>query len=82
MDAECLSEIIFAHYKNEKIKFIMAQIITKIGREKYITSSTNGRHEIIADEPTPYGKDKGPTPYDLLLMALGKDGTWKKFMYT
>ncbi len=49
----------------------MAQIITKIGREKYITSSTDGRHEIISDEPTPIGQDKGPTPYDLLLMALG-----------
>lgn len=49
----------------------MAQIITKIGRERYVTSSMDGRHEIISDEPTPIGQDKGPTPYDLLLMALG-----------
>lgn len=49
----------------------MTQIITIIGKEKYITSSTNGRHEIIADEPKPHGQDEGPTPYDLLLMALG-----------
>ncbi len=46
-------------------------MITKIGKEKYITSSTNGRHEVVADEPEPLGQDKGPTPYDLLLMALG-----------
>lgn len=49
----------------------MAQVITKIGREKYITTSTSGQHEIVADEPVPHGQDKGPTPYDLLLMALG-----------
>lgn len=49
----------------------MTQIITIIGKEKYITSSTNGRHEIIADEPKPLGQDEGPAPYDLLLMALG-----------
>ena len=49
----------------------MSQIIAKIGREKYKTILSNGRHEIIADEPTPAGKDLGPTPYDFLLMALG-----------
>jgi putative redox protein len=49
----------------------MTQIITKIGKEKYETTLTTGRHEIIADEPTPFGQDKGPTPYDFLLMALG-----------
>jgi len=49
----------------------MSQVITKIGTEKYITISTNGKHEIVADQPSPNGQDKGPTPYDLLLMALG-----------
>lgn len=49
----------------------MAEIIAKIGKEKYGTTLTTGKHEIIADEPVPIGQDKGPTPYDLLLMALG-----------
>ncbi len=49
----------------------MTQVITKIGKEKYTTVSTGGNHEIIGDQPIPAGQDKGPTPYDLLLMSLG-----------
>lgn len=49
----------------------MTQIIVKIGKEKYESTLTNGRHKIIADEPIPIGQDKGPTPYDFLLMSLG-----------
>ncbi len=49
----------------------MTQIIVKIGKEKYESTLTNGRHKIIADEPIPIGQDKGPNPYDFLLMSLG-----------
>lgn len=41
--------------------------------EEFTTTLTAGNHELIADEPTSVdgGKDKGPDPYDYLLMSLG-----------
>jgi len=37
----------------------------------YTQQITAGRHQFLADEPQPVGDDAGPTPYDLLLAALG-----------
>ncbi|NGP89744.1 OsmC family protein [Fodinibius halophilus] len=41
--------------------------------EEFTTTLTAGSHELLADEPTSVegGKDKGPDPYDYLLMSLG-----------
>jgi len=41
--------------------------------EQFTTTLTTDSHELLADEPTSVegGKDKGPDPYDYLLMSLG-----------
>lgn len=41
--------------------------------EKYTTTLNAGSHELVADEGLQVkgGKDKGPDPYDFLLMSLG-----------
>ncbi len=49
----------------------MTEVIAKIDRSHYKAILSNGKHEIIADEPEPYGKDEGLNPYDFILMALG-----------
>ncbi len=49
----------------------MKEVIAKIDRSNYKTILSNGTHQVIADEPAPYGTDEGADPYSLLLMALG-----------
>jgi len=41
--------------------------------EQFTTTLTTDTHELLADEPTSVegGQDKGPDPYDYLLMSLG-----------
>ena len=45
--------------------------VTEAGTGTYTQQITAGHHRLVADEPQPIGDDTGPTPYDLLLAALG-----------
>lgn len=45
--------------------------VTESGSGTYTQQITAGHHVLVADEPRPIGDDAGPTPYDLLLAALG-----------
>lgn len=45
--------------------------VAESGAGTYTQEIMAGRHRLIADEPRPFGDDAGPSPYDLLLSALG-----------
>jgi putative redox protein len=45
--------------------------VTVTGAGGYTQQIAAGQHRLVADEPRPIGDDLGPTPYDLLLAALG-----------
>jgi len=49
----------------------MTQVTTSIDRSKYKTTITTENHMFLSDEPVPFGKDLGPSPYDFLLVSLG-----------
>ena len=49
----------------------MAQVKVTTGTDKYKTEITTSTHQLLADEPKPYGEDLGPNPYEFLLMAVG-----------
>ena len=46
--------------------------VRSVAGTKFTQEVDNGRHPLLADEPEAKGgADKGPTPYELLLAALG-----------
>ncbi len=49
-------------------------VTVKIGSTGFVTEVVSGNHSLRADEPQSVGgTDTGPTPYDLLLAAIGTD---------
>jgi len=55
--------------------------VTEIGTGRFTQRVTARGHELMADEPLGIGDDLGPTPYDLLLAALGACTTMTLRMY-
>lgn len=47
-------------------------VVVRGGAQGFVQEITAGRHHLVADEPVAAGgTDRGPSPYDLLMAALG-----------
>jgi uncharacterized OsmC-like protein len=47
-------------------------VVVRGGPQGFVQEVTAGRHQFIADEPAASGgTDRGTSPYDLILAALG-----------
>lgn len=56
--------------------------VTETGEGKFTQAIDSGRHRLLADEPADYGgDDRGMSPYELLLAALGACTTMTLRMY-
>jgi putative redox protein len=50
----------------------MGTVIVRSGGSSFAQEVSVGRHHLMADEPEAQGgTDRGPSPYDYLLVALG-----------
>src|SRR5215207_379268 len=60
----------------------MAVVVRGVGAGPFSTEIEAGRHRFAADEPVEDGgEDAGPSPYDLLLAALGSCTTMTLRLY-
>lgn len=56
-------------------------VVAETGVGTFTQRISTGRHELAADEPRPVGTNTGPTPYALLLAALGSCTSMTLRMY-
>lgn len=59
----------------------MASVSVRSSGDRYTTRIEADGHTIVVDEPAPDGDDLGPSPYELLLGALGACTSMTLLMY-
>ena len=59
----------------------MATVLTRSVGASYSTQLIGDHHTLVADEPQPDSDNLGPTPYELLLSALGACTSMTLLMY-